>query len=264
MAGALAALAVWAKPWAIAAVPVLLGLKRRRREAWLVAAGRPASADAVRAGRPAGAAGRARDRSPTDPISPLSLLSERRRARGRGCARSSSALATAVGALVARRSIWCAPAAAFITRTAPRRRCLAVLLRDAAGAHAAGRPGTTATAVGDAAGSPHADRAVPDRGDAHDRPARGPRGARAADAGRRRTSPGATKTLVRWTRVFDRRSPDGIRTRATALRGRRARPLHNGAGWSSTRVRAPARTTWKRYPRAGTVSPLGYQDSNLD
>lgn len=24
-------------------------------------------------------------------------------------------------------------------------------------------------------------------------------------------------------------SPDGIRTRATALRGRRARPLHNGA-----------------------------------
>ncbi len=26
-----------------------------------------------------------------------------------------------------------------------------------------------------------------------------------------------------------RRSPDGIRTRATALRGRRARPLHNGA-----------------------------------
>ena len=25
------------------------------------------------------------------------------------------------------------------------------------------------------------------------------------------------------------RSPDGIRTRATALRGRRARPLHNGA-----------------------------------
>src|SRR5690606_1925106 len=29
--------------------------------------------------------------------------------------------------------------------------------------------------------------------------------------------------------VLSRRSPDGIRTRATALRGRRARPLHNGA-----------------------------------
>jgi hypothetical protein len=28
---------------------------------------------------------------------------------------------------------------------------------------------------------------------------------------------------------FERGSPDGIRTRATALRGRRARPLHNGA-----------------------------------
>ena len=40
-------------------------------------------------------------------------------------------------------------------------------------------------------------------------------------------------------------SPDGIRTRATALRGRRARPLHNGA--------VPS-----------TRSSLGYQDSNLD
>src|SRR5437899_2223750 len=29
--------------------------------------------------------------------------------------------------------------------------------------------------------------------------------------------------------AFATRSPDGIRTRATALRGRRARPLHNGA-----------------------------------
>ena len=29
-------------------------------------------------------------------------------------------------------------------------------------------------------------------------------------------------------------SPDGIRTRATALRGRRARPLHNGARWSES------------------------------
>ena len=35
-------------------------------------------------------------------------------------------------------------------------------------------------------------------------------------------------------------SPDGIRTRATALRGRRARPLHNGAlaGVSPTCARA--------------------------
>ena len=40
-------------------------------------------------------------------------------------------------------------------------------------------------------------------------------------------------------------SPDGIRTRATALRGRRARPLHNGA--------VPSKR-----------SSLGYQDSNLD
>ncbi len=31
-----------------------------------------------------------------------------------------------------------------------------------------------------------------------------------------------------WSGVFHG-SPDGIRTRATALRGRRARPLHNGA-----------------------------------
>jgi hypothetical protein len=42
-------------------------------------------------------------------------------------------------------------------------------------------------------------------------------------------------------------SPDGIRTRATALRGRRPRPLDDGA------------TAWKRW-----TFPLGYQDSNLD
>jgi hypothetical protein len=41
-------------------------------------------------------------------------------------------------------------------------------------------------------------------------------------------------------------SPDGIRTRATALRGRRPRPLDNGA------VRLLS-ALW-----------LGYQDSNLD
>ena len=44
-------------------------------------------------------------------------------------------------------------------------------------------------------------------------------------------------------------SPDGIRTRATALRGRRARPLHNGA---------------LRYLTGAFAPSLGYQDSNLD
>ncbi len=43
-------------------------------------------------------------------------------------------------------------------------------------------------------------------------------------------------------------SPDGIRTRATALRGRRARPLHNGAMEKIAFMR----------------DSLGYQDSNLD
>ncbi|MCU1417597.1 MAG: xerD, partial [Schumannella sp.] len=38
--------------------------------------------------------------------------------------------------------------------------------------------------------------------------------------------------------VFFHGSPDGIRTRATALRGRRARPLHNGAmEWSLDRMK---------------------------
>jgi hypothetical protein len=41
-------------------------------------------------------------------------------------------------------------------------------------------------------------------------------------------------------------SPDGIRTRATALRGRRPRPLDNGA------------------VRLHSALWLGYQDSNLD
>ena len=54
---------------------------------------------------------------------------------------------------------------------------------------------------------------------------------------RRDVSPGPSSSArlggrdegpVRWTGP-SRRSPDGIRTRATALRGRRARPLHNGA-----------------------------------
>ena len=53
---------------------------------------------------------------------------------------------------------------------------------------------------------------------------------------RRRPAPGGPEPEdghdegpVRADRAFDRCSPDGIRTRATALRGRRARPLHNGA-----------------------------------
>ena len=46
------------------------------------------------------------------------------------------------------------------------------------------------------------------------------------------------------------RSPDGIRTRATALRGRRARPLHNGA------VSGAERTRHEKKPyREGGISP---------
>src|SRR5690349_12497807 len=46
------------------------------------------------------------------------------------------------------------------------------------------------------------------------------------------------------------RSPDGIRTRATALRGRRARPLHNGA------VSGTERTRHEKKPyREGGISP---------
>jgi hypothetical protein len=49
-------------------------------------------------------------------------------------------------------------------------------------------------------------------------------------------------------------SPDRIRTGATALRGRRARPLHNGA----------VRGCGYDVRRACSPRPLGYQDSNLD
>ena len=51
-------------------------------------------------------------------------------------------------------------------------------------------------------------------------------------------------------------SPDGIRTRATALRGRRARPLHNGA--------MPSTNELPVSPQSRLHSSLGYQDSNLD
>src|SRR3954470_24790269 len=44
-------------------------------------------------------------------------------------------------------------------------------------------------------------------------------------------------------RHFQTCSPDGIRTRATALRGRRARPLHNGALAPVTGVIGPRKPT---------------------
>ena len=70
-------------------------------------------------------------------------------------------------------------------------------------------------------------------------------------------------------------SPDGIRTRATALRGRRARPLHNGglAGCCPTRLRAVSGETLPASAGILRIEPLsggsgrpalGYQDSNLD
>src|SRR5450631_3878148 len=56
-------------------------------------------------------------------------------------------------------------------------------------------------------------------------------------------------------------SPDGIRTRATALRGRRPGPLDNGAVQEKNDA-APAGVS---SPPAGDFPAwLGYQDSNLD
>ena len=60
---------------------------------------------------------------------------------------------------------------------------------------------------------------------------------------------------------FPWRSPDGIRTRATALRGRRARPLHNGARCGVSREMELYR---RRGASSKPCSALGYQDSNLD
>ena len=70
------------------------------------------------------------------------------------------------------------------------------------------------------------------------------------------------------------RSPDGIRTRATALRGRRARPLHNGALAGCPALRS-ARAAERTLPAGRNFSEsasgrksrgpeLGYQDSNLE
>ena len=58
------------------------------------------------------------------------------------------------------------------------------------------------------------------------------------------------------------RSPDGIRTRATALRGRRARPLHNGALAGPTGIGCTDRAT-EAYQSVDPSSeseppPLGY------
>ncbi len=64
-------------------------------------------------------------------------------------------------------------------------------------------------------------------------------------------------------------SPEGIRTLATALRGRRPRPLDDGARTCSY-CRCPARTTVPNFTRLSSTGapcghqPLGYQDSNLD
>ena len=67
-------------------------------------------------------------------------------------------------------------------------------------------------------------------------------------------------------------SPDGIRTRATALRGRRARPLHNGATGCGSFVPQDRNSSRAIHGRAnpprsaegGEPAKLGYQDSNLD
>ncbi len=103
----------------------------------------------------------------------------------------------------------------------------------------------------------------PSRADALSAPT-APRGLGARPPGRMRNDP---------VRAFRGRgqpecSPEGIRTLATALRGRRPRPLDDGArtcflcfrsrvcdGLNSIRSPAP--------PLAGVVA-LGYQDSNLD
>ncbi len=68
------------------------------------------------------------------------------------------------------------------------------------------------------------------------------------------------------------RTPDRIRTGATALRGRRARPLHNGGlavpmslegPMNSERKPSEAGFSHKIAVRRTAIS-LGYQDSNLD
>ena len=107
---------------------------------------------------------------------------------------------------------------------------------------------------------------------ARDGAAAGPSSSTWAGSARRRRP-------LAWARgAVDVRSPDGIRTRATALRGRRARPLHNGA-LAGVQRPEPHRTAKRTLPcargflRIGSVSAegrparereLGYQDSNLE
>ena len=61
-------------------------------------------------------------------------------------------------------------------------------------------------------------------------------------------------------------SPDGIRTRATALRGRRARPLHNGAVHPTRPLLSGRCRCWAKNTEVVVClcALLGYQDSNLD
>jgi hypothetical protein len=69
---------------------------------------------------------------------------------------------------------------------------------------------------------------------------------------------GTTSAFPLVRALFKHGTPDRIRTGATALRGRRARPLHNGGEHVNTRgetlSKAPGRT--KSRPRPGLS--LGY------
>jgi hypothetical protein len=57
-------------------------------------------------------------------------------------------------------------------------------------------------------------------------------------------------------------SPDGIRTHATAVRGRRPRPLDDGAGTDPRcQHSSPA---YAHLIACGGQALLGYQDSNLE
>jgi hypothetical protein len=63
-----------------------------------------------------------------------------------------------------------------------------------------------------------------------------------------------------------RGSPDGIRTRATALRGRRARPLHNGATAGTAEELYPSTAEGDQSGPSALrrAEALGYLDSNQD
>ena len=89
--------------------------------------------------------------------------------------------------------------------------------------HGDGRPGARRPAAGGPGGR---ERPAGGRGGSR-RDVSGPASRR--DGRARHPGADATKARSWWTGPSSRRSPDGIRTRATALRGRRARPLHNGA-----------------------------------